>query len=534
VTPRGWLAGAIVVVAAGAVVGVGAAVQPPPSASQQPAPEQQPLTGIALVCPAPAEVPEAAATVDAVALPDPGVPTSGLDGPPVLALSSLGETSGTEPLAETDERGVSVTAPLDQAAAASAAATATGPLAPGLASQVTVTAAGQRTSGLASTPCVEPQRDWWFVAGSGQVGRRATLVLGNTADGAAVVDIEVWSENGLLSTSGTSDLGIPPRGSRTVAIDAVADGAERLAVHVTATVGKVGAGLVVREVDGANPVGLAWATPSEAPDTLAYIPGLPGFGDRTLRLLNPGDEDAIVGLRVLSGASTFTPIGLEAIDVPAATVVDVDLAPAGQEAFALELSSTVPVASAVRLTQTPASGLGDFALVGSAPVLDGLSGTRVTLADGRSARVVLSALPEEEESTAAVPTPTDAIDAGESPNATDAPTAEPETTDISVELIGLDGTRLDERVATVARGTTGTFPVELPAGQTDAWVVLRPEQEGIVLAGLEATTTVNVPDPLDPAAQREAFWLDIVSLRSVRTSVDVPPVLPDVGVGLPR
>jgi len=36
VTPRGWLAGAIVVVAAGAVVGVGAAVQPPPSASQQP------------------------------------------------------------------------------------------------------------------------------------------------------------------------------------------------------------------------------------------------------------------------------------------------------------------------------------------------------------------------------------------------------------------------------------------------------------------------------------------------------------------
>jgi hypothetical protein len=416
------------------------------------------------------------------------------------------------------------------------------------------------------------------------VGQRATLVVTNTAGAPAVVDVTVWTEDGPVAAAGPQDLGIPPTGSREVSIDAVASGSDRTAVHVEVSLGRVGAFLALREVDGADPLGLTWVAPSEPPSTLAYVPGVPRFGERVLRLLNPADQDAIASVRAVAGAGPFTPVGLEAIDVPAGQVVDVDLEPVGDEALAVEVSSTQPVVSAVRLRQTPGSGLSDIAVVGSTPALETPSASRISVADDRSSRVVITALPEEvpdgapgpetpspetpspavgetpeatpeetvapspeetaapspEETAASTPEATDEA----SPDATDDETPEPSpgddlvelsvaTTDVLVRVVADDGTTLDSNVATLALGTTETFPVDLPDDVDQAWVVLEPADPGVVLAARETTTTVTVPDALDPDEEREAFWLDLVPLRSSTVTVTVPPVVADIRSGLP-
>jgi hypothetical protein len=548
VTRADWLPAAVAAIGVVGIVAAGSVVPAPSEAVAPLRTQTQPLSGAVQACPAALDAPEASTDVAAQALEDPGI-TVDADASGVIDIVALGDDGpGAEALESTSERGTT----LSTAVQSAVAVRASGALAPGLVAETTTTAAGERSIGLASQPCVEPGREWWFAGGSGGVGRRGTLVLTNSSDGAAVVDVSVWTEQGLLAAAGTSDLGVPPGGTRTVALDAVASGAERSAVLVSATVGRVGAALFLRDVDGADPIGLSWVTPSRAPARLAYVPGLPAFGERTLRLVNTGEEDAIVGLRALSGQGPFTPVGLEAIDAPAGQVVDVDLEAAGEEAFALEVSSTQPVVSSVILRQTPSSGLGDLAVLGSASALDTIAASRITSEDARSSRLVLTALPDAEANPGASPdatptatvtptaTATQTVAATPSATATPEESGEPDefinvttpTTQVAVTLIGLDGAVLDSNVATIGLGTTDTFPLDLPEGSTDAWVLVEPSQPGVVMAARETTSTVTTPDPLDPDAQREAFWLDVVPLRSTRVSVEVAPVVPDITAGL--
>lgn len=562
-TPPSWTAGGVALVSIVGLVVAGNAVPSPPEAATVVRVEAQPVTGTVQICPGDADIAESRSEVAAVAVPDVAVEPIQSPGGSGLALVPLAGDPAAAPVATADERGQTITTD-DQA---SVLVRADGTLAPGAAGQTTLTAAGERTTGLAGQPCVEPAQEWWFVAGSGQVGRRATLVLANPSDGAAVVDVEIWTESGPLSAAGTSDLGIPAGGTRTVSVDAVALGSERVALRVVALVGRVGAALVLREVDGADPQGLTWVTDSRPASRQSYVPGLPAFGERTLRLVNPGDEDAIVSLRVVAGTGAFTPVGLEAIDAPAGEVVDVDLGAAGEEAFTLEVSSTQPVVSAVLLRQTPASGIGDIAAIGSTTTLDTLAAAPVTTRDGRSSRIVLTALPEpvqDDAQAAGTPTPTTSASPTPTPTQTPTPTPTPTasptatgtpsptattsptpsgeplvdittpTAEVVVSLVGVDGSVLEENVATLARGSTETYPVELPEGVSDAWVVVRPAETGVVMGTLETTTTVTVPDPLDPDVEREAFWLDLAPFRASRVTVEVPPVLPDITVGLGR
>lgn len=521
---RGLWAGLLVLLASVLVVGVGAMVPAPAGPGAAPAPTTEPLASAVLACagpsdvvdPQPAAEPEAepaqeqpeprtegiTSSTEAVAMPDPALSGATGDGEALLRL----DQESTAVRGET----------LSVATLTSTTVTATGELAPGVAAEVTTTARDQRTSGLAGQPCVAPARDWWFVAGSGQVGRRATLVLMNPAPSPAVVDVTVWTEAGEVSGSGTNDLGIPAGGTRNVSLDAVAAGATSVAVRVTASLGRVGAAVGLREVDGADPIGLSWVPSSRPPARVAYVPGVPAAGERTLRLLNPGGDDAVVALRALGEQGTFTPLGLDAVDVPAGQVVDVDLSPVEEETFAVEVAANVAVASSVLVRQSPGDALPDFAVAGSAAALDAVAATRVTGADERTTQIVLSAVPE--------PTRSSTPDAS-SPSA---------STQAVLRLVGLDGSLLGADVVTVARGTTVTAAVDLPDGVSDAWVVVVPTEPDLVLAARQTTATVLVPDALEPDTERDAFWYDLVPLAALPTTVTVPPVLPDVTAGLPR
>ncbi len=135
-------------------------------------------------------------------------------------------------------------------------------------------------------------------------------------------------------------------------------------------------------------------------------------------------------------------------------------------------------------------------------------------------------------------TPDVTPDATPGATATASPTAEaspqPPSTQVVLRTVSLQGTVLGAEVATVARGTTATVPVQLPNGVRNAWVVVVPMEPGVVLAARQTSATVQVPDALDPDTERDAYWYDLVALRALRTTVEVPPVLPDLTAGLPR
>jgi hypothetical protein len=64
----------------------------------------------------------------------------------------------------------------------------------------------------------------------------------------------------------------------------------------------------------------------------------------------PGDNDAIVNVRVISADGTFAPVDRSTIDVSANSVVTVDMAPVlGKQPSTLELTSDVPIVAGVRM-----------------------------------------------------------------------------------------------------------------------------------------------------------------------------------------
>lgn len=544
---------------------VGATVDPGVESQPSPQPTSAPLTGAVQVCPGAQGVTAASVAVVAVALAD-GTSVSESDGE--LALVTLpGDTEVPRVLTSTPSRGETISTQ----ARAAILAQGDGNLAPAVAAQSLLSAAQTRTSGLASLTCPEPSRDAWFAAGSGQVGERSTLVLANPSDAPAVVDVSLWSDTGPLQAAGTQDLGIPPRGSRLVSVDAIALGTRRLAVHVDVELGRVGATMVLREVSGADPQGVTWVTPSLPPTRLAYVPGLPADGDRTLRLLNPGEVDAIVSVRALGVSGPFTPLGLEAIDSPAGQVVDVDLDVIGDETVALEVTSSEPVVSAARVAQTSDDELSDLAVVGSVGALDTLGSTWVDTDDGRVSRVLITALPNESARprapdvgtpdvsptpdatpdatpdttpdatpvstapTPPTPTPTpDGASPAPTPDGQPTPDVDDSTAQVLVRLVEENGTVLGGKVVTIVRGSTVEVPIDLTEDVTAGWVVVDPIDPGVVIAARETTATVSIPDPLDPDVVRDGQWLDVVPIVSSTLTVDIPPVLADLTAGLPR
>ena len=563
-----WLTG-VVVSAVALLALVGGRIGPDVAPPQVPQATTLPLTGAVQVCPGAQGVAAASAEVVAVSLADTGA-SEEADG--ALALRTLpGADVVPRLLGSTETRGETVTAPARPALAVRGE----GALAPGVVAQSVLAAARARTTGLASVTCPEPARDVWFVAGSGQVGERATVVIGNPFDAPAVVDVTVWSETGPLPAAGTQDLGIPPQGTRQVSIDAVALGARRTAVHVDVSLGRVGATMVLREVSGADPQGVSWVSASAPPTRRAHVPGVPAAGERTLRLLTPGETDAIVSVRALTPSGPFTPVGLEAIDAPSGEVVDVDLGRLDDQVATLEVVSSEPVVSAVTVRQTADSGLSDLAVVGSVGTLDTVGATWVDAADGRSSQLLVTAVADETPSAPEPPAPSPSASedaaGGASPSASESatPAAEPSpeptaagdtpepsesadaspgpttdgqqpadtddsTTQVVVRVLDPDGSTSTATVVTVPTGATVEVPVDLDDGLAGAWLVLDPVEAGTVVAARETTATISVPDPLAADTDRDGLWLDLVPIVGSTLTVVSPPVLADVTAGLPR
>ncbi|POM26973.1 hypothetical protein BTM25_13810 [Actinomadura rubteroloni] len=224
---------------------------------------------------------------------------------------------------------------------------ADGPRAAGLTAEQTADTGDGDGRGLTAVRCTAPGTDQWFTGPGPASADRVEVLLANAETQPAAVDLTALSGDGPLDTTEGRGIQVDPGTSRVVRLGTSPDGlgdivgvAHDLALRVHTTTGRVAAFVRVRTAPGK---GVDWLPPAAEPAASAFVPGVPGGrGARRLLIAVPGDADAKVGVRVLTGDGAFTPAGQDAVDAPARTVTAVDL-PMNGKAGAVVVTADRPV-----------------------------------------------------------------------------------------------------------------------------------------------------------------------------------------------
>ncbi|GAA0957219.1 DUF5719 family protein [Actinocorallia libanotica] len=252
---------------------------------------------------------------------------------------------------------------------------------------------GQEKKGLTGARCSAPGTDHWFVTpgpGEGTVD----LHLANADDIPATVDIHAISDEGGLATTDGKSLEVPGGASRVVRIGrsvdglgTVAAGTGVLALRVTATTGRVAA--AVRADLGGR--GVDWVPATAGPSRELVLPGVPpGGGRRTLYVGAPGEADARVRINVITEDGVFAPEGRDTLDIPADTVMTLDLETSlGGRAAAVVLTSDRELVAGLQAGGEEVSyGAAAEPLAAGATVADARKGSTLLLTAPRDAAVV--------------------------------------------------------------------------------------------------------------------------------------------------
>jgi hypothetical protein len=475
----------------GAVLGVAAFVGPPESVVRERPGQQEPVVRATVVCPFVGGEARAKSYIGVLPSDDGGSDQEAAEPKPVTAQALLGPEKAKSVLSAATP-GVLSVGEIKTEDPRGYAVRAVGPLAPGLAAEQSMLASGPDFRGLVTGRCAPPAREFWFVGGSGEVGRRGRLVLSNPTAVPAVVDVAVWDESGPVDAPATEDIAIPARSQHLLLLDALDPSAERIGVHVSASQGRVAAALEMRENDELDPHGVTFVPAAGGPATELVVPGIPGHGQRTLRILAPGEADAIVSVQLLGPDGPFSPVGQDIVTVPAGTVAEVPLAEAAAKAaVAVELESDIPVTASVRVVDTPSDGGPDLAYTAATTALDGPAPALLAPnRDGLKTRLLVTAV-------------------GDLPAR------------VGVRTLNADGTVADEQTVDVPGGSTVPVAVE-PVSEAD-WttVIVEPAEPGTVVATREIV-----------GSDDDGALLDLLPLVSPVVTVQVPEVAGELPTGL--
>lgn len=217
--------------------------------------------------------------------------------------------------------------------------------------------------GLLDQACLPPATDWWFAGADGGVRIEDVLMLVNSADAPANVALSFWSGRGPLSPPRTSGIVVPPHSTFTRRVSDFTPDVPQVAFHVHANSGTISAGVVDLRNLGDRPTGSDSLPPTTPPTTSSVITGfMPGAIYGLIDVLNPGDRDATVSLRVLTASRNFAPAGHQTVVVPSGKTVRVDLsAILAAEVAGVVITSDVPVTAAGMTALRPTTGFTELA-----------------------------------------------------------------------------------------------------------------------------------------------------------------------------
>lgn len=331
----------------------------------------QELSGIAGVADTPVAGRIALAAPPPALLRAVGAPT---DPPPpdgsVLSIRAAGEagtgaarsTSALTPAVARIPRG-----------AASVVARGDGTLAPGSTAGQEWSSDSPQVRGLAGTACVTPATQAWLIAGGGAAGRQERLVLANPGANEVTVNVSVLGAKGPVANGHERTVVVPGNGRAAVLVDAVAGTEPTPAVHVVATGGTVAATLTDTWLDGVVPAGAETAAPAAPPATVQIVPVARLDEPGALRIVVPGDVQAVVSARLLT-AKGPVPLAKGGVhNVQARSVLELPL-PQTRGIQAVEVRADVPVLAAAESRVRDGGAAGDFAWSAGSPAVSGLAG----------------------------------------------------------------------------------------------------------------------------------------------------------------
>lgn len=211
--------------------------------------------------------------------------------------------------------------------------------------------------GWALAPCSVPADVVHLVGGGEGAGRVGRVVVANPSSDPVTVDIEVFGEDGMVSTVGGSGLVVPPQGRLVERLDALAPSVRHPVVRVVAQGGPVTAHLADRHRSGTTDLGREVPAAAATPASKLVVPALPreeqGEQTLTLRLFAP-DGPAVVELRALTGEGGHVP-DPPVVRVPAGSTVEVEMDDLPDGPVALRLRSDAPVTAGALLQVAPVS-----------------------------------------------------------------------------------------------------------------------------------------------------------------------------------
>ncbi|MET9733016.1 DUF5719 family protein [Streptomyces sp. NPDC006458] len=339
-----------------AVTGLGALTAPDASGSDTTqAAEYLPVERTSLLCPAPSTSDLAETTYTSFT---PATKGTGKDGKADLVPATAdagGKRAKKTPKAvvKPAKPGTPVSGDTSGAQSPALIGTAEGNTAPGWTVQQTTEVSAGTGRGLQGVNCTAPDTEFWFPGASTGDGRTDYVHLTNPDDSAAVVDIQLYGEDGLLESTVAEGITVKPRSTEPVLLSTLTDGSHPdVTVHVVVRSGRVGAAMLALD----DKLGGDWlAASADAADTLV-LPGIPEDAT-SVRLVafTPGGTDADLKVRLASPTGLITPAGQETLHVKSGMTSAVDLGDITRgEAGSLVLSPTdrsVPVVAAVRIVR---------------------------------------------------------------------------------------------------------------------------------------------------------------------------------------
>ncbi|WP_369369639.1 DUF5719 family protein [Promicromonospora sp. Populi] len=313
-----------------------------------------------LVCPMPAELAQPEVGDDEFSATPVETTTS-------LTAAVLGGAAGEVPSITTLDgaQSAELTGPLE---AGSDAEVRAGELAgarqlrvtPGSATYATGTVASVTTDGdlrgLVAGPCTLPAVEHWLVGGSTSVGSSGRLVLQNPGRTPATVTLQAWGASGPVVLGSQSLVVVPPGEQVVTMLEAIAPDQGRLALHVTAEGGRVGAYVQHHRIDGLVPAGADLIVAGGAPASTTAVPGVLSTGEAVddphaprLDLLAPGAEAGTAHLAVLGPDGPVRLRGGEEVALEPGQVTTLPLGGLPEGAYTVVVDADVPVVAGAAL-----------------------------------------------------------------------------------------------------------------------------------------------------------------------------------------
>lgn len=214
-----------------------------------------------------------------------------------------------------------------------------------------------------AVPCSAPISSQWFVGATADITSKGSLNIVNSGLGRALVDVTVYTENGVTSPRAIS---LKPNSYLSVGLPSLAPGSKQIAIHLLPRSGRVNGFIVDERGKGLQALGGDIVNGTSDPKKALSIPAIPqqvgkkGSTPHTLRLLVPGDVDARISAEIKSTDGTFAPLGINGRVIPHQKVIEIPLdVTMASGKFALHITSDQPILGSV-FSATLAQGKRDF------------------------------------------------------------------------------------------------------------------------------------------------------------------------------